>query len=273
MRFPALLPPPVPLLLVVATLAGAERGDQRGSPGDGSMEVEEFLDDINPHPPDRSVATSEVGFHFVPLSGHDLEKSGPAPTPEQAPAPSPYASVSHGSESLQLVEESQFRAAQEELDQVLAGSAQELEKSLLSMYHESTQNLRGEMQNMIGVVKLLHLDSESRVDLLAQRERRLELTLMHGQYGKCCCSPSRECSWSLGQMLLGPYTKLCDRDKKAYTEFLGTADSGLKEDEMLDMCVHDKGWLSFTTNQVVNECQVESRKLARDLANLDAYVQ
>lgn len=286
MRLPLLLPSPVLLLVIAALVVVAERG-----PDVSRSEADRFFDSLGPslqkddsaevNSPSTEVVVTDARDRGSPAS--KLEAPAPSVVAAQelnsagaAPAPSPYATVSKGSESLQLVEEGQFRAAQEELDRALADAAHEARSSLLNMYHDTVQNLQGEMQNMFGVVKLLHIDSENRIGHLAQQERRLEVALMHGQYGKCCCQPAEhtpQCSWSVGEMLLGPYSKMCDRNKKAYTEFLGTAESGAIEEALLDQCGHDKSWVSYTTNQVMNECRADSVKLAQDLETLDAYVQ
>lgn len=194
----------------------------------------------------------------------------------------PYITVSIG-ESKHAVDYETFQKSQAAMDDAMTSATNDMAASLEALYTSIGESLRGETQKMLGVVKLLHEDSAKRVDHLIQRERRLEITMMHGQYGKCCCGTATsentngseslpQCTWLMGPELLGKYSKKCDMDKHAYTEFLEAPEAGSLEDNMLDQCGQTPGWQKYTSNQIMNECDTFSSKLDRDIEGLSSYI-
>lgn len=190
-----------------------------------------------------------------------------------AQGPVATAVLSQGNNNMQIVDVEQLQKSQDNLDRVLADTEKNIAKSLTSLYASTSKHVQGEAYKMFDVVKLMHSDGEDRVRLLLERERRLQVTMMHGQYGKCCCTPGSEpdCSWSIAPKLLGDFSRKCEMTKNAYTEFLGEQKAGALEDKMLDQCSQAPDWLKFTSNQIVNDCDKYSDKLSRDMNTLGSY--
>jgi hypothetical protein len=190
----------------------------------------------------------------------------------------------HHEEAHHVVDKVELEKVEQHLNQVLADTAQEIQKSLESLFMDSKKELQGSTLEMLGYTMGIHADSAKRLKLLTQQERRLEIAMMHGQYGKCCCTPPEgnkteapknapTCSWSVGAQLLGKFSRKCDLDKIAYTEFLGYPEEGSLEDQMLDECGKTPDWLQYARNQIVNECDFFEQKLDRDVQGLSSYLR
>merc|ERR1719453_471338 len=145
---------------------------------------------------------------------------------------------------------------------------------------------------------LLHSDSEERIRLVLREQRSLEVTMMHGQYGKCCSknnsapgpmdtasadddvqlaarkdyfTPST-CTWAPTSKLIGNFTKACPVGKEEYTEFLGRPNGGSIQDTMLELCSKAPEWKRFASNQIVNDCEDHSKRLQNQAASLGSYL-
>jgi len=220
---------------------------------------------------------SETG-DATPSSSEAVTPGANAPNSSPS-SPSQVITVSEGTNKLQVVDDQTWQKSLEKLDQVMANTGIEIAKELTGLYSQSKKGVEDEISKMIGVVQLLQSDSEQRIDLLVKRERRLEVTMMHGEFGKCCCSAPEvmatspnanndtkpQCSWSIGPVLLGKYSKKCEKDKHAYTEFLAEPQAGYLQDNMLDQCSQTPDWQQYTSNQIVNECGEYSRQLGAAL--------
>lgn len=258
-------------LLTLASTVSGERGDL---PGPGS--IPDYTSEVGRETVNRGDTNSSIPQNDAAPATAGSQSTRPAPT---------MTTLTQGDKELKVIDAVQFRTRLDDLDKVIANTMNEAGASLSSLYQGTSKELQGEMQKMLGVVNLLHEDTTKRVGILANRERRLEVTMMHGQYGKCCCSRPYpaisvdesqtdvslpQCSWSVGQKLLGDYSKMCEMDKVSYTEFLGQPKNGALEDRMLDQCGQTADWLQYTSTQVINECDMLSKKLDRDIGALSA---
>lgn len=260
-------------------MGSAERGETErsryskrsdvGQPGDDAFV--DFLDDVDgshdseekPHEKDNTHSSSAPT-----MSGKIGNDSSAFNLPP----------MDHHEESHHVVDKVQLEKAEKYLDTVLADTAQEIQKSLESLYNNAKSDLEGSTLEMLGYTMGLHADSSKRVKLLTRRERRLEIAMMHGEYGKCCCKPAAGgsvpvCTWSVGAQLLGKFSRKCDMDKTAYTEFLGYPEEGSLEEQMLDECGKTPEWLQYARNQIVNECDFFDEKLDRDINGLGTYLR
>lgn len=260
-------------MLMLAKRGSAERGEAESSRA------------IHIGPPDDTQSERQFVNFLDAVGGNGTQdNSGNGAPPEVInfePVDEEGRQPQHGGDGRGL-DQATLQKAQQELNQVIADTEREIRQSLESFYTSTKESLQAQTQEMLSVVKSLHADSSKRVELLTQRERRLEIAMKHGEYGKCCCTePNKEstdvapgqCTWSVGAQLLGKFSKKCDMDKLAYTEFLGQAKDGGLEDRMLDECGQTSEWLQYTSNQIVNDCDEFSQKLDRDITGLSSYLR
>jgi len=180
-----------------------------------------------------------------------------------------------------IVSEEEFLKIVEASDNAIQTSQQQLKEVFMSSFADAMRTLRVEMRESFDILKEIQKDGLARVEALALQERRLEVAMLHGSAGKCCCqrnsqsATNRVCHWTKQQRLVGEESKQCELDLQEYSIDLNSRSSqvGQTEQLLLDQCAESPYWLEHATDPLINDVKHCSPKLDQDMATLEAFLQ